>query len=53
MVPTKCVGYEPICQGIPVVVRPTIPMAVARPLNPPRECPPALGALGIFDHGHK
>ena len=53
MVPAKGIRDEPICERVSVIVRPSIPMAVARPLNPPQEFLSALAAPGIFDHGHK
>jgi hypothetical protein len=52
MVPAKGIRDEPICERVSVIVRPSIPMAVARPLNPPQEFLSALAAPGIFDHGH-
>lgn len=53
MVPTEGIRNEPICERIAVVVRPPIPMTVARPLNSPQEFLSALAAFGIFNHGHR
>jgi len=53
VVPTKVVGPEPVRQSIAVVIPKPVPIAIARPLNLPKELSLAHGTDTILYERHR